>query len=128
MLQALYDCDVVGEEAFLTWADEKKLAEEGDRIYLNKVGHLGSLSAARQSSCTDACKLGWLQVGSMPLCQQPTCGYKGGGGGGYRCMLHCIIHWQGQDTSGALRALLAQGPDYVCVLCVLFAATGIAVH
>jgi len=37
VLQQLYDADVVSEEAFIAWADEKEHAEEHDRAYLKKA-------------------------------------------------------------------------------------------
>ena len=37
MLQQLYDGDVMSEEALLAWAEEKKHADESDKVYLKKV-------------------------------------------------------------------------------------------
>ena len=33
----MYDADVVSEEAYLAWADEKEHADEDDKVYLAKV-------------------------------------------------------------------------------------------
>lgn len=37
ILQLLYDHDVVEEDAFLQWAEEKAEADEGDRVFLTKA-------------------------------------------------------------------------------------------
>lgn len=40
LLQLLYEDDVVAEEAFHAWADEKEHADESERVYLKKVSRL----------------------------------------------------------------------------------------
>lgn len=37
MLQLLYDADVVEEDAFFKWAEEKAHADEEDRLFLAKA-------------------------------------------------------------------------------------------
>ena len=37
MLQLLYDAEIVSEDAFLKWADEKAHAEAEDRVFLDKA-------------------------------------------------------------------------------------------
>jgi hypothetical protein len=37
VLQLLYDAEVVSEDAFLKWADEKAHAEAEDRVFLDKA-------------------------------------------------------------------------------------------
>ena len=38
VLKLLYDSDVVEEAAVLAWAEEKKLAEAQERVFLEKSG------------------------------------------------------------------------------------------
>lgn len=37
MFQQLYDSEVVHEEAFLAWADEKQHADAAEKVYLSKA-------------------------------------------------------------------------------------------
>ena len=36
VLQQLYDADVISEQAFMAWADEKQHADESDCLYLTR--------------------------------------------------------------------------------------------
>ena len=38
LLQQLYELDVVDEDAFAAWADEKAHADASERVYLEKAG------------------------------------------------------------------------------------------
>ena len=51
LLEVLYDKDVVEEDAFLQWAQEKEHGDEEDRIFLNKAQHfIDWLQAAEEES------------------------------------------------------------------------------
>lgn len=51
LLEVLYDKDVVEEDAFLQWAQEKEHGDEEDRVFLNKAQQfIEWLQAAEEES------------------------------------------------------------------------------
>lgn len=51
LLEVLYDRDVVEEDAFLQWAQEKEHGDEEDKVFLNKAHRfIAWLQAAEEES------------------------------------------------------------------------------